>query len=91
MNVSKEDLFSSVEAYTKTVENQTYDKVLHLIQLKATQLDKILSSAEAYNIISFSTGYRFNRMCEKRRVLRNKMYKVIEIYDDVIELRNGRM
>lgn len=90
MNVSKEDLFSSVEAYKKTVENEVYDKVLNLIHSKCKQIDNILSSAEAYNIITLSTGYRRNRMCEKRCYLRKKMYKVIEIYDDVYQLRFGK-
>lgn len=90
MNGYKEEVMEFVEKYGKAVEHEAYDNVLKILYLKFNQLDNLLSSREADNIFTMSMGERFNRLCEKRRALRLKIYLVLNFIEQVSELKYGK-
>lgn len=89
-NVMKEQVMSSVEGYAKAVQNEAYDKVLKILHSKYDQLYNILYSKEAYNIFVLSTGSRCVNLADKRHAMRMKMDIVLDIMNDVSELRYGK-
>lgn len=90
-NLWKEQLIDSVEAYVKEAEREAYDKVLTILWTHFNQLDIILSSQEAFNILIMSTGTRFDRLYEKRIALRRKIEILRKIINSVAELRYGKL
>lgn len=89
-NVWKEQVMDSVEIYAKAVRNEAYDNVLKILHSRYNQLDNVLSSTEAKNIFTMSMGERFGSLCDKRRSLRLKIYQVLDIIEQVSELRYGK-
>lgn len=89
-NALKEQLMDSVEFYAKAVKNEAYDNVLNILHSRYNQLDNILSSKEANNIYQMSTGDGFRRLYDKRHALRMKILGILDIMNDVSELRYGK-
>lgn len=89
-NEWKEQVMRNVESYAKAVKNESYDNVLNILHSRFNQLDNILSSKEAKNIYEMSTGDGFRRLCDKRYALRMKIYCILDLMNDVSELRYGK-
>lgn len=85
----KERLIDSVEDYAKAVENEAYDKVLTILWSKYNLYDKIISSGESQNIFIMSTGESLDKLYDKRKSLRKKIYLILEFINKVKELRFG--
>lgn len=81
---------SNVEFFEKAVRNEAYDNVLKILNSRLNQLDNVLSSTEAKNIYHMSMGERFGALCDKRRSLRLKIYQILDILEQVSELRYGK-
>lgn len=86
----KEQAISCIEAYAKSARNEAYDNVLNILHSRYTQLDNLLSSTESKNILIMSMGERFGSLCDKRRSLRLKIFQVLDILEQVSELRYGK-
>lgn len=89
-NVMKEQAISCIEAYANSARNEAYDNVLNILHSRYTQLDNLLSSTESKNILIMSKVERFGSLCDKRRSLRLKIFQVLDILEQVSELRYGK-